>query len=65
MADDVLGWHVKHLHDASELFDFVLSREDRIAGVQLGQDATYTSGDEDTPSVKKTIQKRSISINTL
>ena len=35
----VVGRHVEHFHNAGQLFDLVLSGEDGVAGVQLGQDA--------------------------
>ena len=40
VSDDVLRWCAQHFHDAGQLFDFVLSGEDGVASVQLGQDAT-------------------------
>ena len=40
VVDDVLRWSVENFHDAGQLFDLVLSREDRVARVQFSQDAT-------------------------
>lgn len=37
--EEVVGGQRQHLHDARQLLHFVLAGEERVAGVQLRQDA--------------------------
>jgi len=40
--DEILVWQTHHFHDTSELLLFVLTREDRVAGIHLCDDTTET-----------------------
>lgn len=42
MIDELLWGSAQDFHNAGELFNFVLAREERIAGVKFGKDAAQT-----------------------